>query len=76
MWPVTIASVWLLDDKGTIVATMCEAICSFALFLAYLTGRVERIVARPAEREQALVIAVDRLSDTATRPQPLLRVAP
>lgn len=73
LWPLAIASPWVLDDKGTIVVTVAEAVCSFALFAAFFAGRADRAAAERAQQEKALVLTIERLAGTATPPQSSLR---
>lgn len=77
LWPVVIAGIWLFSDKGMIVAFGSEVLCTSCAVLMFLCGRVDGIVrlrtAELNEREQVLIIAMDRLSEAATQPQPVLR---
>lgn len=78
LWPLTVAAVWLWDDKVTTVCFGTEALATFAALVLFFAGRVDEMVkartAELSEQKQVLIMAVDRLSDAVTQPQPALRV--
>lgn len=80
MWPLTIAGIWLLDDKSLDVCRTTATIGTFCglillgerIILLIIKRTDERIreATEHTEQKQALILGIDRLSGAPTQPQP------
>ena len=75
-WPLAIAGLWLFDDKEMVLCVGMATLGTFCMLALETFSRIDARVREASEhagREQMLVMALNELSDTITRPQPVLR---